>query len=203
MLGYLRSGNKRTKAIFWALTVLTVLSFVGGFIFLAGVGRDPATRARMTGNVGSINGQGVTRTQWQTALDEARQNYRQRYGSDPQDRDIKAVEQQAWRWTGRQFIAVLAPPADPAGRALSISFTAAESVFRGHPSITVKCAVDGIGLAPETFTAPGPYVMTRPIGQPLSSRAAQVQVYCEVDHVTRVEGDQRELGIIVTRLGLI
>ena len=97
MLGYLRSGNKRTKAIFWALTVLTVLSFVGGFIFLAGVGRDPATRARMTGNVGSVNGEPVTRTQWQSALDEARQNYRQRYGSDPQDRDVKAVEQQAWR----------------------------------------------------------------------------------------------------------
>ncbi len=97
MLSYLRSGNKRTKAIFWALTVLTVLSFVGGFIFLAGVGRDPASRARMSGNVGSVNGQGVTTAQWNAALDESRQAYRQRYGVDPQDRDVKAVEQTAWR----------------------------------------------------------------------------------------------------------
>jgi len=97
MLGYLRSGNKRTKFIFAFLAVLTVASFVGGFIFLAGVGRDPVQRARMSGNVGSINGEGVTLSQWRAALDEARATYRQRYGSDPQDRDIKAVEQEAWR----------------------------------------------------------------------------------------------------------
>jgi parvulin-like peptidyl-prolyl isomerase len=97
MLGYLRSGNKRTKAIFWALTILTVFSFVIGFIFLAGMGRDPEQRARMSGDVGSINGQGVTVAQWNSALDEARLAYRQRYGVDPQDRDIKQVEQQAWR----------------------------------------------------------------------------------------------------------
>ena len=97
MLGYLRSGNKRTKTIWWVLIILTVLSFVIGFIFLAGMGRDPASRARMSGNVGSINGQGVTLAQWQAALDEARMTYRQRYSVDPQDRDIKTVEQQAWR----------------------------------------------------------------------------------------------------------
>jgi parvulin-like peptidyl-prolyl isomerase len=97
MLTYLRSGNKRTKAIFWVLTVLTVMSFVGGFIFLAGVGRDPVSRARQTGSVGSINGQPVTTEQWRVALDEARLGYRQRYGVDPQDRDVKQVEQTAWR----------------------------------------------------------------------------------------------------------
>src|SRR5262245_57879463 len=97
MLGYLRSGNKRTKFIWWALTILTVGSFLGGFVFLAGVGRDQSTRARMSGNVGSINGEGVTLTQWQSALEEARQAYRQRFGVDPQDRDAKNVEQQAWR----------------------------------------------------------------------------------------------------------
>jgi len=97
MLGYLRSGNKRTKTIWWALTILTVGSFLGGFVFLAGLGRDQGTRARMSGNVGSINGEGVSVTQWQGALEEARQTYRQRFGVDPQDRDAKQVEQQAWR----------------------------------------------------------------------------------------------------------
>jgi hypothetical protein len=113
------------------------------------------------------------------------------------------VEESSWRWTGKQFIAVLARPEDAAGRAvsLSISFTAAESIFKNNPSIKVTCAVDGQALEPETYTALGPYVMTRPLGKPLSSRSAQV--YCEVDHVTRVQGDQRELGIIVTSLELI
>lgn len=97
MLQQLRSGNKRTKTIWWVLTVLTVGSFLGGFVFLAGVGRDPSMRARMTGKVGSVNGDGISVAQWQAALDEARQGYRQRYGAEPQDRDIKAVEQQAWR----------------------------------------------------------------------------------------------------------
>ena len=64
MLGYLRSGNKRTKTIWWALTIITVASFLGGFVFLAGLGRDQSSRARLAGNVGSVNGEGVTTTQW-------------------------------------------------------------------------------------------------------------------------------------------
>src|SRR5512147_417807 len=97
MLDILRSGNKRIKTIWWVLIVLTVLSFVGGFIFLGGVGRDSSTQARIAGAVGSINGEKVSLAQWQAALDEARMSYRQRYGVEPQDRDIKVVEQQAWR----------------------------------------------------------------------------------------------------------
>ncbi len=97
MLGYLRSGNKRTKTIWWVLIVLTVASFVIGFIFLAGVGRDQASRARVSGNVGSINNQGVTVAEWQSALDEEIAIFKQRYGTSPQDRDLKSVEQQAWR----------------------------------------------------------------------------------------------------------
>ena len=97
MLDKLRSGNKRIKTIWWVLIILTVLSFVGGFIFLGGVGRDSSTQARLTGAVGSINGEKITTQQWQAALEEARMSYRQRYGVEPQDRDIKVVEQQAWR----------------------------------------------------------------------------------------------------------
>ena len=97
MLGYLRSGNKRTKTIWWALTIITVASFLGGFVFLAGLGRDQSSRARLAGNVGSVNGEGVTTTQWTSALDESRQVYRQRFGAEPQDRDLKSVEEQAWR----------------------------------------------------------------------------------------------------------
>lgn len=97
MLGYLRSGNKRVKTIWWALTIVTVITFVGGFIFLAGVGRDQAANARASGAYGIVGDTKITRSMWQNALDEARANFRRQYGADPQDRDLKMVEQQAWR----------------------------------------------------------------------------------------------------------
>lgn len=96
MLGYLRSGNRRTKLIWWALTILTVFTFVVGFIFLAGVGRDQGTRARMTGSLGSVNGEPIGRALWENALTESRLQYRQRFNTEPVDRDLKSVEQQAW-----------------------------------------------------------------------------------------------------------
>jgi hypothetical protein len=113
------------------------------------------------------------------------------------------VENNAWRWTGKQFIAVLAPPDGAAdhGAAFSIVFTATEPMLKANPSVTVSCAVDGQALAPQTFTAPGKYVMTRQL-QPLVAPTAQIS--CSVDHtfVPKANGDTRELGIIVTRLGL-
>jgi len=97
MLGQIRSGNRRIKLIWWSLILVTIVTFVGLWVFQAGTGFDPTSRARVAGDVGSINGEGVTRVQWSGAVEEARMAYRQRYGVDPQDRDVKNVEQQAWR----------------------------------------------------------------------------------------------------------
>src|SRR6185436_14646864 len=96
MLGYLRSGNKRKKLIWWVLIVITVFTFLIGFSFFGGMG-DPGKRARLTGDIGSVNGTGITQRDYQTAVDEQRMAYRQRYGSDPADQDLKAVERDAWR----------------------------------------------------------------------------------------------------------
>ena len=97
MLGQIRSGNRRIKLIWWGLIVVTILTFLGLWVFSAGTGFDSSSRTRVSGDVGSINGEGVSRAQYQGAVEEARQAYRQRYGVDPQDRDVKNVEQQAWR----------------------------------------------------------------------------------------------------------
>jgi len=96
MLSYLRSGNKRKKLIWWILIVITAFTFVIGFSFFGGMG-DPGTKARLTGDVGSVNGSGITQAQYLTAVDEQRMAYRQRFGSDPADQDLKAVERDAWR----------------------------------------------------------------------------------------------------------
>lgn len=97
MLVHLRSGNKRIKTIWWVLTIVTVVTFIGGFIFLAGMESNSSGQARMSGALGMVGDTKITRDMWLNALEDARANFRQQYGADPQDRDLKVVEQQAWR----------------------------------------------------------------------------------------------------------
>jgi peptidyl-prolyl cis-trans isomerase D len=96
MLGYLRSGNRRKKLIWWSLIVITTFTFVIGFNFIGGMG-DPGTQARMAGDIGRVNGSGISQADWQTALEEQRISYRQRFGASPADQDLRAVERDAWR----------------------------------------------------------------------------------------------------------
>jgi peptidyl-prolyl cis-trans isomerase D len=97
MLGYLRSGNKRTKMIWWVVTISTVATFLLGFSFFGAMGRDPSSAARQSGAFGIVNGEKITREMWQSALENERQSYRQRFGTDPTDRDLRSVQQSAWR----------------------------------------------------------------------------------------------------------
>jgi len=97
MLKYLRMGNKRTKAIWWVLVVVTVFTFVGGFIFLFGAGMDSSIRAKAQGALGTVNGSPITRAEYQNAVNEQRQNYRQRANADPGEQEARMIEAQAWR----------------------------------------------------------------------------------------------------------
>ncbi|HYM80623.1 MAG TPA: SurA N-terminal domain-containing protein [Candidatus Limnocylindria bacterium] len=97
MLKYMRMGNKRTKLIWWILTVVVVGSFLGGFIFMFGMGAGGDLSARASGAVGTVDGEQITRAEYLAAVDQQRQIYRQQYGGDPVDRDIRYVEVQAWR----------------------------------------------------------------------------------------------------------
>jgi peptidyl-prolyl cis-trans isomerase D len=96
MLRQLRSGGKHTKAIWWLLTVVIVVTFLGGFVFIFGAGFDFGG-ARRTGNVGVVDGSPITATEYQTAVTTQREAFRRQYGSDPVDRDEKNAEAQAWR----------------------------------------------------------------------------------------------------------
>ena len=97
MLRILRSGNKRTKLILWAVAVVTIVSFVGGFIFLFGARLDPGQRSRSSNDVGQVNGDPISIAEYQSAVNEQRANYRRQFGTDPADRDQKMLEVQAWR----------------------------------------------------------------------------------------------------------
>ena len=119
MLGYLRSGNKRTKAIWLIVTIATVVTFLLGFSFFGSMGRDSSSRARATGEYGSINGDKVTSDMWREQLSVALLNYRQRFNTEPADRDLRSVQQQAWRSLVNQRL--LAQEAAKAGIAVSDS----------------------------------------------------------------------------------
>lgn len=97
MLRYLRMGNKRTKMIWWALIVVTVVTFVGGFVFLFGAGLDSTQRARMSGSVGTVNGEKISRDEYNSALEEQRATYMRQYNTQPTEQDQRVVELQAWR----------------------------------------------------------------------------------------------------------
>jgi parvulin-like peptidyl-prolyl isomerase len=97
MLKYLRMGSKRTKAIWWVLVVVTVFTFIGGFIFLFGSGLDSSNQARMSGALGTVNGEQITRVDYQNAIVEQRQAYKQRFNTDPTDQETGMIEAQAWR----------------------------------------------------------------------------------------------------------
>jgi hypothetical protein len=115
------------------------------------------------------------------------------------------IEQNQWRWTGRQFVAQLSPPAGTEGRTLklSIAFNVTERMLKDTPSVTVSCAADGQPLPPETYSKPSSYRFLRPLPGPTS--APIVQIACQVDHtfVASENGDTRELGIMVTRISLL
>jgi peptidyl-prolyl cis-trans isomerase D len=97
MLKYMRMGNKRTKIIWWFLTVVVVGTFIGGFIFMFGMGAGGDATARQSGAIGVVDGERITQVEYQNAVAQQQQLYRQQYGTDPADRDVRYVEVQAWR----------------------------------------------------------------------------------------------------------
>jgi parvulin-like peptidyl-prolyl isomerase len=97
MLSFLRGSGKHTKTIWWVLIIVTVVTFLGGFVFLFGAGFDRTQQTRLAGSIGSVNGQQISRATWVQAVEAQRAQYRSQYGSDPADRDLQMVEIQAWR----------------------------------------------------------------------------------------------------------
>jgi peptidyl-prolyl cis-trans isomerase D len=97
MLKHLRSGSKRNKAIWWALIIITVVTFLGGFVFLFGAGLDSGFQARSTGSIAVVNGQRITQQEYSQSIVQQHDDYRRRFNTEPQGRDQEILEVQAWR----------------------------------------------------------------------------------------------------------
>lgn len=115
------------------------------------------------------------------------------------------VEQGAWRWTMGRFAIALEPPPGAAskGAVLEVNLTAPVPVLARFKSVTLSAAVEGMPLAPETYTTPGDYTYTREVPA-AALTVAPVKVTFALDHYLKAgEVERRELGIILTRAGLV
>lgn len=114
------------------------------------------------------------------------------------------IEGNAWRWTGKQFTAVLKTPFGAAqrGGTLELSFTVPQVVIDKLKTVSLTASVDGRPLPPETYTQPGLYTYKRDI--PADWLAGEsVKVEFQLDKAMPPSGaDQRELGIVANALSL-
>src|SRR5262245_42415012 len=96
MLRYLRGSGHHTKTIWWVLIVITVVTFLGGFVFLLGSGLSGGFSNR-AGSIATVEGEPISSAEFQNALQSQRQMFVARFGEDPGERDEKSLEVQAFR----------------------------------------------------------------------------------------------------------
>ena len=97
MLSFLRGTGKRTKTIWWFLIIITVVTFLGGFVFIVGSGLGGNQIAKASGAIATVNGVNITRADFQNTLNSQRQSFAQRYGDEPGEREMQTIEVQAYR----------------------------------------------------------------------------------------------------------
>ncbi len=113
------------------------------------------------------------------------------------------VEQNSWRWTAGDFAVNLKPPAGAAqkGATLTLKFVVAEAVLAKLKSMTLSATVNGVKLAPETYTKSGEYTYARDVpATALQKDLAKVEFTLDKFLPASPE-DQRDLGVIVTLVG--
>ena len=115
------------------------------------------------------------------------------------------LEQNAWRWTKGKFSVTLRPPAGAAaaGAALELKMTVPDPVIERLKSVTLSANVNGTPIESETFNKPGEYTFRKDVpAKALEGEAVTVDFaldkFLEAGAV-----EQRELGIIVSTVGLV
>jgi len=114
------------------------------------------------------------------------------------------IEGNAWRWTAKQFTAVLKTPLGAAqrGGTLELGLTVPQAVIDKLKTVTLTASVDGNALSPETYSVAGPASYKRDVPASMLS-GENVKVDFQLDKaVPPGGGDMRELGIVAGSLSL-
>jgi hypothetical protein len=119
-------------------------------------------------------------------------------------RGFSAVEGGAWRWTAKDFEVALKPPPDAAekGARLVFRLNAPEAVISKFGAITLSASLNGLQLAPETYSKTGNYVYTRDIPASALKGDAVVAEFHSDKSIPPSVGDPRELALIAVSFGL-
>jgi hypothetical protein len=115
------------------------------------------------------------------------------------------IEDNAWRWTGKQFVVELGTPLGAAGRGatLALQFTVPPVVIETNGSVTVAASVDGNALPPETFSTAGEHSYKRDVPASILGGDSVKATFTLDKVMTPTGADQRQLGIIATTASLI
>lgn len=115
-----------------------------------------------------------------------------------------AIEGGAWRWTARQFTAVLKTPfgASQRGGTLDFNLTVPQVVIDKLKTVSLAASIDGKPLPPETYTVAGPAEYKRDIPAAMLT-GENVKVEFQLDKAMPPNGPElRELGVVANSLSL-
>jgi hypothetical protein len=120
-------------------------------------------------------------------------------------RGFHGLENDAWRWTMKNFTATLRAPANASktGATLQLKLTIPDVMFNRVGPMTVDARVNGLDLGPETYSHTGDYTYTRDV-PPAALSTDAVAIDFHVDKgLPPTEQETRELAVIVTTVGLL
>ena len=105
---------------------------------------------------------------------------------------VYQLENNSWRWMSRTATVLLKPPAEPLP--LVVHFVIADP----SPAREVKLSLNGREIASQKLEGPGRHFVASPPQQPAGASST---VTIAVDKTFSVQGDSRELGVILLRVG--
>jgi hypothetical protein len=119
-------------------------------------------------------------------------------------RGFYAVEADSWRWTMKNFSVALRPPKDSAqkGATLQLSFTIPEVVFNRLGPITITARVNGADAGSQTFSAAGAATFSHDVPASVLNGDVVAVDFSLDKSIPPSDTDSRELGIIVSTVGL-
>jgi hypothetical protein len=113
------------------------------------------------------------------------------------------IENNAWRWTGRNFTVLLYTPpgSSQRGATLTLKFAVPEPAIQKLGTVTLTASIDGMTLLSTTYNKPGSYTFTTDVpASMLPSDSAKIDF--ALNNGFHVGGDARELGLVAASVGL-